>query len=494
MSRKKKPVVNLLKKIHDLGRLQAEKDHDLQEYYVGRDRYLEKALDMSDPTIFYIGPKGIGKSAILQMVRLERQDKQEIIVNISPDDLAFSALANLNIDSPILKEGQNQWLFTSLWDYVLLMELWARENSKDRNMLAKFKSLFRSKDEIRIARLFNKTIDDSGNALTFTDRIIQLIDEITISIEKPGAALSGTAKLNHANISSQFRFLNEINHAAKELPKIIKNTYYVLIDDLDRHWNNEPNQNGLIAALFTSLIHLSCASVKFIVSIRKDIYKRLPLVDKDKSRDRICNVEWDMSMLQEMIEKRILQKARFRRQDIWGNLFPSDCFRRLAYSSTQRPRELIRLINLSIDCAKKNNHKRISEDDLDIAIRNYSTERREDIASELHHTYPKLEVVLEKFTGKGKEFPFSCIDEIATELAAEGVDRENLMPWAWAGTFMDRAIDLATLLLDIGFLQIKVNRTAKPEKYSTDKMGVVTKDMWFAVHPMYAPGLLLLGT
>ncbi len=492
MPRKKK--TNFLKKIHDLGRLQAEKDHDLQGYYVGRDRYLEKALDMSDPTIFYIGPKGIGKSAILQMVRLERKDKQEIIVNISPDDLAFSALANLNIDSPILKEGQNQWLFTSLWDYVLLMELWARENSRDRNMLDKFISLFRSKDKKRIEKLFNKTIDDSGNALSFTDRIIQLIDEISLSIENNSVSLSGTAKLNHNNITSQFRFLNEINHAAKELPKKIENKYYVLIDDLDRYWNNEPTQNGLIAALFTSLIHLSCPSVKFIVSIRKDIYKCLPLADKDKSRDRICNVEWDMSMLQEMIEKRILQKTRFTKQDIWGNLFPSDCFEKLAFYSTQRPRELIRLTSLCIDCAKKNDHKRISKDDIDIAIRDYSAERLEDIASELNHTYPKLEVVFEKFRGKKKEFPFSCIDEIATELAIEGSDREKLMPWVWAGSFMDRAIELAVLLLDIGFLQIKMNRTAKPEKYLPDKIGVVTKDMWFAVHPMYAPALSLLGT
>ncbi len=493
MAKKKKTVVDLLKKIHDLGMLQAEKDQDLQEYYVGRDRYLEKAVDMSDATIFYIGPKGIGKSAILQMVRLERKDKQEVIVNISPDDLAFSALANLNIDSPILKQGQNQWLFKSLWDYVLLMELWAQENSKDQNMLDKFKSLFRSKDEKRIERLFNKTIDDAGHVLSFTDRIIQLLDEITVSIETPEVSLSGTAKLNH-NVTGQFRFLNEINHATKELPKIIKNTYYVLIDDLDRHWNNEPSQNGLIAALFTSLIHLSCPSVKFVVSIRKDIYQCLPLIDKDKSRDRICKVEWDISLLQEMIEKRILKKSRFKKQDIWGNLFPSDCFKRLALYSTQRPRELIRLTNLCIDCAKKNNHKRISEDDLDIAIRDYSTERLDDLASELNHTYPKLKVVLKKFRGKKKEFPFSCIDEIATELAIEGIDREKLMPWVWAGTFMDRAIELASLLLDIGFLQIKINRTAKPEKYLPDKIGVVTEDMWFAVHPMYAPALSLLGT
>ncbi len=493
MSRKKKALVDFLKKIHDLGMLQAEKDHDLQEYYVGRDRYLEKALDMSDPTIFYIGPKGIGKSAILQMVRLERKDKQEIIVNISPDDLAFSALANLNIDSPILKEDRNQWLFKSLWDYVLLMELWTQENSKDQNMLDKFKSLFRSKDEKRIERLFKKTIDDSGHVLSFTDRIIQLIDEITLSMETPEVSLSGTAKLNH-NVTGQFRFLNEINHATKELPKIIENKYYVLIDDLDRYWNNEPTQNGLIAALFTSLIHLSCPSVKFIVSIRKDIYQCLPLIDKDKSRDRICKVEWDISLLQEMIEKRILKNSRYKKQDIWGNLFPSDCFERLAIYSTQRPRELIRLTNLCIDCAKKNNHKRISEDDLDIAIREHSTERLEDLASESHHTYPKLEVVLEKFRGKDKEFPLSCIEYITVTLAAEGEGKEMSLPWKWAGTYMDRTIDFAELLLDIGFLQIKINRTARPEKYLSDKIGVITGDMWFAVHPMYAPALSLLGT
>jgi hypothetical protein len=109
--------------------------------------------------------------------------------------------------------------------------------------------------------------------------------------------------------------------------------------------------------------------------------------------------------------------------------------------------------------------------------------------------YPSLDVVLQKFYGWQKEFDFKTLDGMATELAIEALDHGNMgMPWQWAGGFDERAEDFGRLLLDLGFLQVKANRTAVPEAYNPDQMGAITSSMWFAVHPMYAPGLRLLGT
>ena len=90
MSRKKAKLIKrreLLRGIVDLGRLVAEEDQNLKSYYVGREFYLNRALDMTDPVIFFMGPKGIGKSAVLQMIRLEKSHDINRIINISPDDL-----------------------------------------------------------------------------------------------------------------------------------------------------------------------------------------------------------------------------------------------------------------------------------------------------------------------------------------------------------------------------------------------------------------------
>jgi hypothetical protein len=102
----------------NFGRIVAEQDSELQDYYVDPDRYVARALDFNDSAVFFVGPKGAGKSAILQMVRLSRAADEGRIINISPDDLAFSALANVSATTPILSEvAKHQWLFKSLWDY-----------------------------------------------------------------------------------------------------------------------------------------------------------------------------------------------------------------------------------------------------------------------------------------------------------------------------------------------------------------------------------------
>ena len=98
--------------VNDLGRLVAEEDNRLQDYYVQAERYVHKALSVSDPVVFYMGPKGVGKSAILQMVRLAKKHDARRVIEISPDDLAFSSLANIDLDTPILASAATtQWLF-----------------------------------------------------------------------------------------------------------------------------------------------------------------------------------------------------------------------------------------------------------------------------------------------------------------------------------------------------------------------------------------------
>ena len=116
------------------------------------------------------------------------------------------------------------------------------------------------------------------------------------------------------------------------------------------------------------------------------------------------------------------------------------------------------------------------------------------LVSEYRFIYPKLDIVVQKFFGKEKEFNFKKLDEIATEIALDAIDHGNVgMPWQWVGGFDEHAEDFARLLADIGFLLVKVNRTTPPQIYDPQMMGPINPSMWFAVHPMYAPGLCLLG-
>jgi len=203
-------------------------------------------------------------------------------------------------------------------------------------------------------------------------------------------------------------------------------------------------------------------------------------------------MDWDLPSIKKMVEKRVVNAAKCRSEDVWNNIFPKNGFEILAKFSTKKPREFIRMAGLCMERAYINGHKRVLESDISEGIRRYSTERIQDIASESTYTYPGLNIVLERFRGKAKEFDITLLDDIATEFAIEAFEHQDA-PWFWAGQFDKRAKDFAELLADIGFLQIKVNRTASPTPYDRAKMGRINSNMWFAVHPMYVPGLDLLG-
>jgi hypothetical protein len=482
----------LFRQAGKFGKLVAEEDSRLNTYYVGREKYLDKALDYDNPINFFVGPKGVGKSAILQMVRIENASNQKRIINITPDDLAFSALANIQATNPLLSDAtKQQWLFKSLWDYVLLMELWARETPSSQRF-AWFKKMWPNKDEKRLQRLFNVSFDKNGEPKdnSFTDRIIQMIDEVEYHYEEIG----GKIKLRETE-KDKYVFLSEINHAVKIMPNLLTNEYFILIDDLDLYWKNEPSQNALIASLFLTIRKLSSNRIKILVSIREDIFAQLPIQDKDKMRDKICNITWDHDSLKEMIKKRIVSIiGHCKDEDIWGDLFPVNAFEVTAQHSSLKPREIVRLSYLCLEVALKNSHKRIQESDMSEALLNYSKERIADLDSEYHYKYPSLRYVIDKFYGKVKEFKLGAVKDIATELEVERMEKGNKQPYDWAGYFDSCPEQLAIILLEIGFLQIKVNRTAKPEDYSHSKHSTIDKDTWLAIHPMYNNGLALLGS
>lgn len=191
-------------KLNSLGLSAAEQDSELVTYYVDPDRYVSRALDFKDPAVFFVGPKGSGKSAILQMVRLLREKDNGRVINISPDDLAFSALANVTATTPIMSEAsKNQWLFKALWDYILAIEVLRREHKDKSSFTNALNSIIRfflgNKHEEEANRLLNISLGDEGQNLSLSTRIIQLINEVELSAEaKDTGKLSAKVKVDNA--------------------------------------------------------------------------------------------------------------------------------------------------------------------------------------------------------------------------------------------------------------------------------------------------------
>jgi hypothetical protein len=485
------------KPINHLGRLVAEEDPDLMRYYVGQERYVDRAASFLDPAVFFIGPKGVGKSAVLQMVRLLRAPDASRVISISPDDLAFSALANVNAETPVLANaGQNQYLFKSLWDYVLSVQLLKREYSQNSKVMDMLVGLFRGKDEKEARRLLGMSINDDGSAPSLTDRVLQLIREVELKGETQGLRVSGSVKVEQPDSrEKQLTLLALVHSVSKTLPSLLKHPYHVLVDDLDMHWHDTPVQNAFLSGLFTSLRKLNnSTSLKFVVALRERIFKRLPLEDRDKLSDWVCRVEWDAPTIRTMIERRVGNALDCRADEVWGMVFPSGSFELLWKRTTGRPREMIRLVTQCVNCAQSSGHNRIGMDDVTTAVRLFSVSRLEDLASDLGHRYPGFDLLVRKMVGWPKEFSSTKIADLAVGVWMETEGQvQRPLPYQWAAGYQDRSLDLARILLESGVLMVKQCRKAHPEEFDPEIHTDLRDEMWFSVHPMYAPGLNCVG-
>ncbi len=472
----------------------AEEDPRLADFYVRPDRYVDRALSFDDPAVFFVGPKGAGKSAVLQMVRNRKASDADRLINISPDDLAFSALAQAKADIPLLPNApQNQFIFKSLWDYVLSLEVIRRE-CRDRNaVLALLKKLFRATSP-QANRLLQLSVSADGKPCSLSERILQLISEVGVSIQVAGAKISGNVVVDSGPGGSPHELLSLVNSVSKNLGNEIKKEYHVLIDDLDLHWTNEPTQNAFLEALFQSLRKLNSGRLKFAVALRERIYRSLPLEDKDKFRDRICRVDWDADTVRDMVAMRLAAATGIGPEQVWGKLLPERAYAALMKRTGRRPREMIRLAALCIETAKSEGHRCVEDGDVGMAITRFSEEKLEDLASEINYQYRGFDRLARKLRGGPKAFSRGRVEELAMEIALEfGSARPDAPPYKWAAVYENDPDGLARIMMEVGLLNFKANRTAIAEEYDPSSPVEITGGSWFEVHPTYSPGLKCVG-
>ncbi len=307
----------------------------------------------------------------------------------------------------------------------------------------------------------------------------------------------GKVTLDKSKSSSgdAFHLLGLVNSVAKKLRDNVSHSYYLLIDDLDLYWNDSPTQNAFIAALFSSLSHFSRPpSLKAVVALRENIYDALPLVDRDKFHDVVCNVRWDLASVRAIVEQRVLFKLAVKSTEVWGGVFPADAFGEIWQHSNGRPREAIRLASLAVLTATNNDHFSVTPEDMATAIRSFSNERITEVSSEYAHKYPDLERIIRKMSGWPKEFPFGKLKELLELLDFEVQMKE---PWAdrysWVSGYAFNPKGFAQILLECGVLWLKQSRTDQAAPLDRTKSNEITDERWFAIHPMFGPGLGLVG-
>ena len=86
------------------------------------------------------------------------------------------------------------------------------------------------------------------------------------------------------------------------------------------------------------------------------------------------------------------------------------------------------------------------------------------------------------------------MEEIAYELGVDVSEKDNTeAPFRWAGGFLEDPTGLATILLSSGLLLLKASRSSPALPCEPGAPIRLTPQSWFAVNPMYAPALRLIG-
>lgn len=484
--------------ISSLSSTVAEDDPNLAQYYISPESYLDRALDREDQCSVFIGPKGAGKSAVLQMVRNHGivTGNSNRIIDIAPDDLAFNALLNIDTRTPLLSSpGQHQWLFTSLWDYVLCAELLQRDSVDRGTLESLLRTILGAKNQQQQKQLLKLTLNDEGKQNSMTDKMLSLISAIEIE----GSYGDGKGKarvelIEPTPTNTDLQLLQLIANVAKSLPKSLTHDYYILIDDLDLHWTGSPLQNAFLASMFQTIKKLSrSSSVKFVVSLRKAIYREISFSERDKFHDYVCEVEWQKKQIQQMVNARISFGLNIAEKRIWTELFPPNSFDFLWGNTDGMPREALRLAILCIEKGIKNGEKWISPDTINDATFAFSEARRDELASQFNFQYPGLSYVLRFFSGRPKEFDSDIIQEVGMQ-ATDLVDKNtNLRDMSWATCGFADPLALARALLHCGFLLLKDGRSARARVPDEVELQMIDKSKWFAIHPMYHSGLGLDG-
>ena len=437
----------------NLGSDSAERDINLglAEYFYPNTTY-QKFL--SGRKTILVGNRGTGKSAIFKYIATTETRKGHLVLELSPEEYSYELLSD-HLTSEEDGFWRKQSAYSVAWQYLLYTLV--------------FKSIAQTKRGLLLGATKNiydyVSRQDLGQ---HTSSIITLVDYLKrIEQVKTSGATGG---LRSQELQALYS-LDEIRNLLPSLQSILKNTKIkILIDELDKGWDNSEDAKFFIAGLFqaTQKLNLISPNLRVYISIRQELFDNIPQIyeDAQKIREDVEVIRWGKNELLELIGRRIVhsfpQAARLDAQKLWQSVFvaqmKSSGIETLDYiiDRTQlRPRELLQFCKL---CAERIEYslagRRIDEAAIAAAEESYSEQKTRDLASEYRFQYPHLLDVFEIFRGKRSHYAKEELDYLLLAIVCGEYDVEQASPWILDMDYLE----LKQILWKIGFLKAWVPR------------------------------------
>jgi len=424
---------------HDwsVGAIAAEEDERFLEQCFVDSGFLTRLTDPYNTASIIVGRTGIGKSALLFEIKERFHDTSKII---DPEEFSIRYISNSNILSFFEKIGVNLDLaYQMLWKHVLCVELiklryGVKTSEQSKSIFGKLRRRF-ERDTTKQQALDYLEEWGKGDFWQTTEKRVK---ELTERLEKKLAAelkseYPGLEFNAGANAAKSLEKKSEILHAGQrvvnnlhmqDLQEVIKilseevfddsgQTYFLIIDDLDKGWAEEQIRFKLVRALIESIKRLrKIQKVKILISMRSDLLEKVFAetrdagFQEDKYEDYFVRLRWSNDELRDLINQRLNFMVRDKYQPTAEmsvrKLFESKVdgvplIRHMISRTLRRPRDIIVFVN---ECIQQASGKsKISAENVRAAEAIYSKKRVDALVQEWLSVYPNMEKHIEFLRG-----------------------------------------------------------------------------------------------
>ena len=384
-----------LESINEFGRIDAESESLLREFFIETDAY---ARVEDQEHIIVVGRKGTGKTAIYEVL-LERATD---VPNLFATGLKFRdypwgihAQVKDNDAAPVER-------YTNSWTFLILVEL-AKLALTDQSRVFAVNS-----DAARARTALEKFVTVNWGSVRFEFKDIFRRNQYQFEFN-PKFAASGIGSIRRHTVArgelgSKLVEANRWLGACLELILSPDNWYYVLFDELDIGYDPSDDEYGqrLIGLLLAARdVYQWSESAGFEIAptvfLRSDIFDTLSFPDKNKlNRNLVEVLTWTdepigENSLKALIDQRIRVLIHTDAEDPWLEVFDDAVMRgtqpkakHIASRTYLRPRDMIQFCNACLTEAKRAGHDWITNEDVVAARRPYSEYLIQELDDEIH--------------------------------------------------------------------------------------------------------------
>lgn len=432
-----------------LGSDSAERDIDvgLAEYFYQNATYNRF---LNGRKTILVGNRGAGKSAIFKYIGTTERKKGHLVLELSPEDYSYELLSEY-----LRSEQEGSWgkqsAYSVAWQYLLYNLIFKKISDNKRGLL-----LGAQKNIYNYVR--NSSIAQESSSIGILVNYLKRIEQVKME--------SHEGIIRSKDLQSLYD-LEEIKILLPSLKNVLKNTRItLLIDELDKGWDNSEDAKYFIAGLFqaTQKINLISPKLRIYISIRQELFDNIPQIyeDAQKIREDVEVIRWGGNELLELIARRIAhsfpETEKLTAIKRWKAIFVSrllssdtDSLEYIIDRTQLRPRELLQFCKLCVECIDYSlAGQRIDECAIAAAESSYSEQKTRDLASEYRFQYPYLLDLFEVFRGKKTYFAKEDLDYLLLSVVCGEIDVERAATWVLDMDYLE----LKQILWKIGFLKV----------------------------------------